>query len=828
MCKSFLGIKLFLSSIMAISMLEPIHAQVQKDQFEISWRTSENYNGKDNLDLVLVLKNTKNKAVQLDRGDIWFNTIFPLHEKKDSNFELSDKNGNLFCIRFADGTQLKAKDSIVMTYASKYPIVNVSTVPNGFYYQDRVDHSKHYNIPLQAAKIKGTAADQNLFWEKLYDKIQARGQASDSKLILPTPKSVQQKKGQLTIQGAVSYRVDEAFYSEIANLNEFALQFSGLSFTEGGEDALLKIVKKAGYGKEAYGLEIDGQGIRIEASTGTGIFYALQTVRSLLTVSDFKAASIQLPFVSIQDEPRYAYRGLMLDIARNFRGKESMLKYLDLMSHYKLNTFHFHFIDDEGWRIAMPSFPELTEVGANRSAMFHNGSTIQPAYGSGAEPTKGHYLTRQDFIEILRYAKQRHIKVVPEIETPGHARASIKAMEARYHRYMKEGNKAEAEKYLLHDFDDKSVYSSAQYFNDNIMNPALPSVYAFLGVVLDDFKQMYSDAGLTLEKVSLGGDEVPNGVWEKSPKIMELMRKENFKTVYEVWPYYIQKVNELCHARGVQMAGWEEMGMVNQGKGMDVNPALKNGNIQLDVWNNLVGGGQEDLAYRLANAGYETVYISANNNYFDMAWSTNFDEPGLKWASYADLYQSYTFLPEHFFSTIEYSINGAKFPKGHFKNSVRLTEEGRKNLVGIKGGLWAETVQTVDRTDYMLFPRLFALAERAWSPRKDYEDDVTFSLAAFDKDYSQFINKVGNQELKKIASTVKFRLPAVGLKEIEGKLYANVEYPGFGIYYTTDGSVPTATSTRYDAPIALKKGQVATFVTVGDDGRTSLPSVFTK
>lgn len=132
-----------------------------------------------------------------------------------------------------------------------------------------------------------------------------------------------------------------------------------------------------------------------------------------------------------------------------------------------------------------------------------------------------------------------------------------------------------------------------------------------------------------------------------------------------------------------------------------------------------------------------------------MAWSTNFDEPGLKWASYADLYQSYTFLPEHFFSTIEYSINGAKFPKGHFNNSVRLTEEGRKNLVGIKGGLWAETIQTVERSDYMLFPRLFALAERAWSPRKDYEGDNAFSLMAFDKDYSQFINKVGNNELKK-------------------------------------------------------------------------------
>src|SRR5690606_9556032 len=134
------------------------------------------------------------------------------------------------------------------------------------------------------------------------------------------------------------------------------------------------------------------------------------------------------------------------------------------------------------------------------------------------------------------------------------------------------------------------------------------------------------------------------------------------------------EVNALAKEEGLQMAGWEGFGMVNRGKGMVVNDALSGGKMQLDVWNNLIGGGQEDLAYRLANAGYPTVFISANNNYFDMAWDTHFEEPGLKWATYADLYQSFTFLPEHFFANIHHSVNGAKYEKGFFADKVRLNE----------------------------------------------------------------------------------------------------------------------------------------------------------
>lgn len=828
MNKTSLKIKTVLSLAMLIPMCSSLQAQVANGQLSAKWRASKEYNAHDNLGLVVVLKNEKNETVRLDKGDIFFNSMFPVIPSQNDKFSISDEKGNLFRIRFADGVELKAKDSIVLNYASRWPITNISVAPVGFYYQDRVDHSKFYNIPLAVSSIKSAPAEQNKFWAQLYDYNQVRTESNVSKLILPTPQSLVVGEGKLTLTGTVSCWADDAFHGESASFNDFAAGFTKVRFVQGGADSQVKIVHTAGYSKEGYGLTIDKSGIRIEATESTGAFYALQSLRSLLSASDFTASSVVFPFVTIKDEPRYAYRGLMMDISRNFKSKETVLKYLDLMAHLKLNTFHFHFIDDEGWRIEIAKLPELTQIGAKRSPNFQGGQAIQPGYGSGATLTESQYLTRQDFVEILRYAKQRHITVVPEIETPGHARASIKAMEARYHRYMKEGNEAEATKYLLNDFDDQSVYNSAQNFKDNIMNVALPSVYTFIGVVLDEFKSMYSDAGLTLTKVSLGADEVPNGSWEKSPKIQELMAKENYKTVYEVWPYYINKVNELCHDRGIQMAGWEEMGMVNEGKGMVVNKALSDHNIQLDVWNNLVGAGQEDLAYRLANAGYETVFISANNNYFDMAWSTNFDEPGLKWATYADLYQSYAFLPENFFSTIDFSFNGAKFPAGHFNDKVRLTEEGKKHLVGIKGGLWAETVHSPEALDYMIFPRIFALAERAWAPRKSYEDDARFKRADLDRDYNEFINKLGRNELPKIDGFVKFRLPAVGVKEINGVLHANTELPGFDIHYTTDGKTPTANSTKYVKPIAVKAGQTVTFVTIGKDKRTSLPTVFKK
>ncbi|MFD1769585.1 family 20 glycosylhydrolase [Sphingobacterium suaedae] len=783
----------------------------------LTWRASSVYDGKDNLDLDIVLKNTTEVPISLRESDLWFNAIYPILEKETSRYQLSDENGNLFRIRFKEGVKVQPSDSLVVTYTTKYPIVNVSNVPNGFYFQDRNDASEVTPLAISARSILPSGDVNDIYWATLYEKNKNRHTGNNKHVVLPSPKTVKKGIGTLTLSG--TYAIAPAFMGEEKNVREILDGLADMPSLTDPKTAQINIREKAGYGPEAYFLKIDGASVTIEASHAAGVFYALQSLRSLRTISTGGQSSAVVPCLEIRDEPRYAYRGFMMDIARNFKDKSIILKYIDLMSRYKLNTFHIHFIDDEGWRIEIPALPELTEIGANRTPLFREDKGIQPSYGSGATSTSRHYLSRQDFIEILKYAKRRHVTIVPEIETPGHARASIKAMEVRYKRFVAKGDKAEAEKYLLHDFEDKSVYSSAQYWNDNVMNVALPSVYTFIGEVLDEFKRMYAEAGVPLTKVSLGGDEVPTGSWEKSPKIKSLMDSLQMGSVYEVWPYYIDKVNRLCQAKGLQLAGWEEMGMVNKGKGMEVNHQLASDNIQLDVWNNLVGGGQEDLAYRLANAGYPTVFISANNNYFDMAWDTNFEEPGLKWASYSDLYQSYTFLPEDFFATIHHSINGARLKKGDFNGKTRLTEKGRAHLLGIKGGLWAETVVSEDRLDYMIFPRFFSLAERAWSPRRSYESESAFDLDAFNKDYSALLNKISEDELPRIHSVVAYRLPAVGVKEENGKLYVNTEYPGFDVYYTTDGSVPTQDSRRYTDPVNIKEGATYQFVVISPDNR---------
>lgn len=803
-------------------------AQPVVSKVELIWRPASSYDGKDNLELDLVLKNRSAGIIALDGADLWFNAILPIAEKKTDVYELSEENGNLFRIRFEKGVRLAASDSLIVTYTSRYPIFNVSSAPNGFYFQDRRNPAKVESVNLILEDMPLSDEARHAYWATLYDKNHVRQASSAKNLILPSPKSLKTSRGQLLLQGEVGYNIDPAFESEQPNFDDFAKLFGHITFVPRADGALVTIRKAAGYGREAYSLQVGKKGIVIEATEPAGVFYALQTLRSALGASALQNHTVHVPYMEVDDEPRYAYRGYMMDIARNFKDKKVILKYIDLMSHYKLNTFHLHFIDDEGWRIEIAALPELTEIGANRTPLFAQRTGIQPSYGSGAVSTAKDYLSRQDFIDILRYAKQRHITVVPEIETPGHARASIKAMEVRYQRYMAKGNKAEAERYLLHDFDDKSVYSSAQYWNDNVMNVALPSVYDFLSVVLDEIKGMYVEAGVELKKVSLGGDEVPVGAWEKSPKIRSLMDSLGMSSVHEVWPYYITKINELCRQKGLQLAGWEEMGMVNDGTGMKVNGALASANIQLDVWNNLIGGGQEDLAYRLANAGYPTVFISANNNYFDMAWDTHFEEPGLKWATYADLYQSFTFLPEHFFANIHHSVNGAKYEKGFFADKVRLSEKGKANLLGIKGGLWSETVVSEERLDYMMFPRFFSLAERAWAPQRPYENDFSFDIRAFNKDYSAFLNKVSLDELPKIASTVRYRLPAVGVKEEGGRLLANAEYPGFKIYYTTDGSMPTSQSAVYTRPLTVERGTTYRFAVIDQDGRRGTVSLIRK
>ncbi len=798
-------------------------------KIQLRWDLIETGKSKANPVSRITIINPTEKPIVCKDWSIWFNFMRRIDVASvDNRFSMTHENGDLYRLGFKDpNLVIPAKGKLEINYVTKGLVPNFTDAPAGLYVLNEKTKEANEIINYQINKSVFTPAEMK---EKLKEQyvINTKSLGGVKQLIIPEPQSIQLTKGQgFTISKGTHVVSPQQFAQERKVLTDFFKTYANMELdNKSAATNTIKFLTDGSLAAEAYKLTISGNQIVIKASDSKGAFYAVQTIKSLMTASQWKAgSSVVLPLVNIEDSPRFGYRGVLIDVARNFHDKKAILKVIDVMAMYKLNTLHLHLIDDEGWRLEIKSLPELTEVGSRRSAGFKDGLSLQPSYGSGASSSAKDYYTEADFIDILKYAKERHIEVVTEIETPGHARASIKSMQARYEKYMKLGNKAEAEKYLLHDMGDVSVYRSAQYWDDNVMNVAMPSTYRFISTVIDEVQAMYKKAGVELKQIHLGGDEVPRGSWEKSPKIRTLMDSLKMTSVYEVWPYYIAKVADLCASKGLKLAGWEEMGMINEGKGMRVNPELAAKKIRLDVWNNIVGGGQEDLAYRLANAGYEVVYTSANNFYLDLAWRNTFEEPGHTWAGFIDLYKSYSFLPTDFFLNITEDSKEKPLAANYFDKKERLTAKGKNNIIGIKSGAWAEKMLTADRQEYMLYPRLLALAERAWAKETVWEKTNTFNKATFDNAYRGFVKKVGEDELQKLNvlnGGYDYRLPAIGVKAEGGKLLVNTEYPGFDVYYTDNGEEPglrskkTGQSIVYDAKKTYKFRVITTGGRMGE------------
>ncbi|RZL59792.1 MAG: beta-N-acetylhexosaminidase, partial [Pedobacter sp.] len=578
----------------------------------------------------------------------------------------------------------------------------------------------------------------------------------------------------------------------------------------------------------------------IKAGGGAGIFYGIQSLKTLIDPAAFasnKNKSIALKGVDVTDAPRFGYRGFMLDVARNFQPKAQILKLLDVFALYKINTLHFHLNDDEGWRLEIPTLPELTSVGAKRVHLDGNGNTLQPAYGSGAFidqlPGSGYY-SKEDFKEILRYATARHIRVIPEIETPGHARAAIKAMDKRYQNFLAKGDKAAAEKYLLHHLEDKSIYRSVQKWNDNVMDVAMPSVYTFLETVTDDIIAMYKEANAPLETIHFGGDEVPKGVWEQSPAFNGLKQSDsNIKTTADLWDYYFGNVSAMLKNKGLYLSGWEEVGLkkaIENGKSKWlVNDKFANQNVHVNVWNNLLGN--EDLAYRLANGNYKVIISFVSTFYFDMAYFKKFEEPGFYWGGFTELDKPFSFIPFNYLKNQQKNYLGRQLSEKVLSEAQKLTDVGKSNIAGIQGQLWSETIKNKDNLEYLLLPRLLALAERAWSKSPDWaeETDESKAMPLYEQSLSSFYNVLGKRELKRLnqyAGGFNYRVPTPGLKIENDKVTANVQLPGFTIRYTTDGSVPTLKSSIYTQPISINNKLI--FRTFDHKGNASSVSKLTK
>jgi hexosaminidase len=788
---------------------------------------------------VLTITNTGATPFPASGWFIYVNAFDLQVTPKEKNSITAERvNGDLF--RFFPGSSFGALApgaSRQIEFATP-GVNNLSFMPTGFYLTWQ--HQPGQGLALPQVQYKWPDAQvrqaETALAAQVYRQNQATRDLPAGQLpkIFPTPASYRETGQSFALTAGVAIRAPEAFQKEAALLAADLGQVLGRQprLDPAATTKAIILAQEATGGPESYRLQVTDQHIRIAAAAPAGIWYGMQSLKSLLPAKAAGQAGLAVPGVEVADAPRFGHRAFMLDAARNFKTKAEVLKVLDVMALYKLNVLHFHFNDDEGWRLQIPDLPELTEVGARRGHTLTSEEHLPPSYGSGpeVENTSGSgFYTRADFIDILRYAQARHIRVLPEIETPGHARAAIKAMDARYARLMKSGQQEEAGRYLLRDPQDKSVYRSVQGWNDNVINVALPSAYNFLDKVITEIARMYAEAGAPLHTIHLGGDEVPAGVWQKSPAVAALLKKDPaLKTTDDLWYYYFGQVNKLLKGKNLYLSGWEEIGMrkvPGQSK-MVLNPDFARENVHTDVWLNSVGSGAEDLAYRLANAGYKVVLTNVTNLYIDMAANKSFLEPGLTWGGYVDVDKPFYFIPYDYLKNLRENARGEAVDPAIFKGKERLTEAGKANIIGLQAPLWSETVKTPAELEYKLLPKLLGLAERAWAPDPAWtrEPDPGPGQPQYQQAWSVFANILGKRELPRLdhyAGGYAYRLPTAGALVEKGQLKANVQLPGLLIRYTTDGSEPTAQSPVYSQPIPAK-GTIAlrVFNQAGRGGRT--------
>lgn len=585
--------------------------------------------------------------------------------------------------------------------------------------------------------------------------------------------------------------------------------------------------------KGSYKLEITPQGATILAFDESGIFYG---VESILSVIHAKNPQV-IPTLSAEDAPRFEYRGMMLDTGRNFKSKEAVLQLLDTMSKYKMNKFHFHLSDDEGWRIEIPGLPELTEFGSKRCHDLSETKCLLPQLGSGPNSNNSGsgYFTRNDYIEIVKYANARFIEVIPEIDMPAHARAAIMSMEVRYQHLMNKGKEQQANEYRLVDPTDTSNTTTVQFYNrQSYLNPCLDSSKKFVNKVITEIAKMHAEAKQPISTWHFGGDEAKNihfgngyqdinaaqketgkGLidqsiedhpWAKSQACQAFVNKGVVKNIEHLPSHFAVEVSKIIKNNGInRMQVWQDgVKFATDAKSFATDEVIVN------FWDSLYWGGY-DSVNEYANKGYKVIVSNPDYVYLDMPYEVNPKESGYYWASrFNDERKIFSFAPDNLPQNAETSFD---------RNGDAFAAKGTMNwpgAYGLSAQIWTENIRTDDKMAYMAYPRLLSVAERAWHKadwETNYQKDRQFQQGETHyvdqqklfNDWNQFANLIGQRELAKLdAASINYRLPVPGAKIENGKLIANIVFPGLSIEYSIDKGNQWQ---RYQGPTAIKKGE---------------------
>ena len=579
---------------------------------------------------------------------------------------------------------------------------------------------------------------------------------------------------------------------------------------------------------EAYQLTIAKNIITLNASDYSGIVYALQSLRQIITTTAIEG--LEWPLIKVDDSPRFGYRGFLLDIARNFYGPKKIKEVLDLMGLFKLNRLDFRLTDDEGWRLEIPDLPELTDIGAKRGYSMEQKDRLIPMYGSGADGgiTGNGYLKRIEFIELLKFAHQRAIKIMPQISFPSHARAAIKAMDQRYENPQVHENKDEIKSYQLSDPDDQSKYRSAQNYNDNIICICQESAYHFYEKVVDEILAMYKEAEVPIDLFSIGADELPYGVWTASPICQDFIANNTLgiSNVNDLYQYNLKRLKSILEKRNLTMAGWEDILLDHSEKSQEETQIkLEHFNYEVIpyVWNNSWGEAREDMIYKFANLGFKTVMSNSSAFYFDMTDDKDMENFGLNWSGYVDYRDAWGTDPENVFAN--YSLNKKHgITPEYILQKEKLQADKKNNLLGIQSQLWTETVRSASIFDELLSPNLSVFSERAWSARPHWMNfnNAEEQIIAMNLDWNLFANMLGQRSLPMLNSiygTIEYDLPKPGAIIENGMLKIRVPFPGLKVRYTTNGLVPNQNDKLYQKPILIPENSKITLRTFDLSGR---------
>ena len=528
-------------------------------------------------------------------------------------------------------------------------------------------------------------------------------------------------------------------------------------------------IKPDTIGLEGYRLVSNDYGTKITASDTKGLFYGLQTFRQLITSQN---NTLVIPFVEIADSPKFLWRALMLDEGRYFKGKEEIKKLLDEMARLKMNTFHWHLTDDQGWRIEIKKYPLLTKIGGKRD------STQIGSWNSNIYDGKVHegFYTQEEIKEIIDYAAKRQITIVPEIEMPGHASAAIAA-------YPQLGTEKQSIKV--------PTRFGVQYHAYNVADP---KVIQFIKDVLDEVCNLFPS-----ETIHIGGDEVPKGSWTGSPLCHKFMEEKGMKDTHELSEYFLENITEMLSKKGVKTSGWQEVALHHS---PEMNARIAPRFAGVYCWSTI--GKRDIVPYTVANEGYDVILCNVNNLYIDLAYNPHKDEPGLTWGGYVNEFTSFNILPYNIYCSARENTAGEKNNlKTAGKGKIQLTEQSRPRIKGVQAQLFSETIGSFDMVQYYVFPKIFGLVERGWNAYPEWSpvpnDD---KQALYEKARAIYNAKIAEIELPRLAADgFNFRVAQPGIKIVEGKLYANSPIPQAEIRYTTDGSEPAATSTLWEAPV---------------------------